>query len=209
MIKFWNAFVKITAWLPQLIVFRPRIYYENKAEQSRRIKGAAIIVCNHHSVFDLAAVLFAFFFRTVRFQIAELQFEKKFLGKLLRGMGGIRVDRFGSNMSFMAESEAVLRKSGIVGIFPEGRLPQPGEEKPLPFRPGAAYLSIMSGVKVIPVYTQGSYFTAKRNRVVIGTPMDPAQYMNGALSEKEAIEQFSQDMRSKITELEKLTHGRK
>lgn len=206
MIKFWNAFVKITAWLPQLICFRTRIYYENKAIQDRHIKGPAIIVCNHHSVFDLAAVLFAFPSRTVRFQIAELQFEKKVLGKFLRALGGIRVDRFGSNLSFMAESEAVLRKGGVIGIFPEGRLPLPNEETPLPFRPGAAYLSIMSGIKVIPVYTIGKYFSLKRNRVVIGTPMDPAEFTNGTTTEKDAIETFAEAMREKIMELEKTIH---
>ena len=206
MIKFWNGFVKLTAWFPQLVVFRPRITYENKSIQGRRISGPAIIVCNHRSVFDLAAILFTFFSRTVRFQIAELQFEKKLLGKLLRGMGGIRVDRFGTNMSFMAESEAVLRKGGVIGIFPEGRLPRSGEITPLPFRPGAAYLSIISGVKIIPVYTVGSYFSMKRNRVVIGTPIDPALYLDGNRSEKDAISLLTEDMRNKIINLEKTLH---
>jgi len=206
-IKFWNGFLKLTAWLPQLICFRTRIYYENKTIQSRRISGPAIIVCNHRSVFDLAGILFTFFSRTVRFQIAELQFEKKVLGKLLTAIGGIRVDRFSSNMSFMADSEAVLRKGGVIGIFPEGRLPRPGEETPLPFRPGAAYLSIMSGIKVIPVYTTGSYFSRKRNRLVIGTPMDPAEYLKNGMTEKESISLFAEAMRTKITELEKLIHG--
>ena len=73
--------------------------------------------------------------------------------------------------------------------------------------PYATEIMAEMGAKVIQVYTIGSYFSAKRNRFVIGTPMDPAQYMNGAQTEKEAIEQFSEAMRSKILELEKLTHG--
>ena len=199
--------MKLTAWLPQLICFRTRIYYENKTIQSRRIDGPAIIVCNHRSVFDLAGILFTFFSRTVQFQIAELQFEKKFLGKFLKAIGGIRGDRFGSNMSFMAESEAVLRKGGVIGIFPEGRLPRPGEETPLPFRPGAAYLAIMSGAKIIPVYTTGSYFSKKRNRLVIGTPMNPADFTSSAQTEKESIALLAEAMRTKITELERSIHG--
>lgn len=207
MIRFWNAFVKITGWPAQLVCFRTKVTYEDKAKQGRRIRGSAIIVSNHTSVFDYAVMLFVFFGRTLRYQMAELLFDKKFLGPLLKSLGGIYVDRNGSNLGFMQQSIDILRKGGIVGVFPEGRLPKAGETPPIEFRPGAAFLALTTGVKVIPVYTNGSYFCKKRARVVIGAPLDPRALADPALSEKENIDRFTQEMRRKIIQLGETLHA--
>lgn len=75
-IRFWNAFVKITGWLVQALCFRTEVLYEDPSAQGRRVKGAAIIISNHTSVYDLPLYMFVFFSRTLRFQIAELQLRK-------------------------------------------------------------------------------------------------------------------------------------
>ena len=123
MIRFFNNFVKATGWPTQLICFRTKVYYENKAVQSRRIRGSAILVSNHTAVYDYAVMLFVFFTRTLRYQMAEVLFGKKVLGPFLKNMGGILVDRDSTNYSFMSESAKILEQGGVVGIFPEGRLP--------------------------------------------------------------------------------------
>ena len=69
LINIFNWFLKITAWLPQRIVFNTKVYYQDKSVQGRHIKGAAIIASNHTSVFDYAALLFVFFTRTLRVQM--------------------------------------------------------------------------------------------------------------------------------------------
>ena len=207
MIRFWNAFVKITGWPAYYACFFPKYTYEDKAVQGRRIKGPAIIVSNHTTVFDYALFLFVFWTRTLRYQMAELLFEKKFLGRLLRSLGGIYIDRASSNLAFMGESARILQKGGVVGIFPEGRLPKDDETAPIEFRPGAAYLSISTGVKVIPVYTDGNYFKFKRTRVAIGVPMDPDEYCDPSRGQKENIEAFAIAMREKVIELRSMIDG--
>ena len=59
MIRFFNGFVKVTGWLVQKIIFRTKIYYEDKSVQSRRIKGKAIISSNHTAcrIFSTAATI--------------------------------------------------------------------------------------------------------------------------------------------------------
>lgn len=204
LISFFNWFVKITAWPAQKIVFRTRHIYEDRSLQSRSIKGPAIIISNHTSVFDYAALLFVFFGRTLRCQMAEVLFKKRLLGPFLRLLGGIRVDRDSRDFGFMAKSEEILRRGGVVGIFPEGRLPREGEERPLPFRPGAAYLALVSGVKIIPVYTNGRYFTRDRAKVVIGKPFYATDLTDENLSEKENIDLAAAGMRKRVMELGKL-----
>lgn len=208
LIKLFNAFVKLTGWLPQLICFRTKIYYEDKAKQSRRVKGGAIIVSNHTSVFDYAVYLFVFFGRTLRTVMAEVLFNKKALGPFLRLMGGIRVDRDSNEYGFMSKCEKILQNKGLLCIFPEGRLPKKGEDRPLPFKPGAAYLALAANVPVIPVYTNGSYFNKKRARVIIGTPVYPSDHTNENKTDKENTEALNTTIHDKILYLEKLLEER-
>ncbi|MGN0374094.1 MAG: lysophospholipid acyltransferase family protein [Butyrivibrio sp.] len=199
--KFFTAFTKITAYPMQFFCFRTKVYYEDRKVQGRRIKGPAIIISNHTAVYDYAVFLFVFFGRTLRYQMAEVLFEKKFLGPFLKAMGGIRVDRNTYNFSFIEKSEEILREGGVVGIFPESRLPRKDEERPLPFKPSAAFIAINSGVPVIPVYTNGSYFNSQRARVIIGKPINPSSYIDSSLPERENIHKFTDVLRDKILEL--------
>ncbi len=208
MIRFLNAFAKITGWPVQFICFRTKTYLEDEKECSRRIKGPAIIISNHTSVFDYAVYLFVFFSRTLRFQMAEVLFRKPLLGPFLRGMGGIYVNRDGYDFSFVERSEEILRRGGVVGIFPESRLPLPGEERPLRFKTSAAYTALRAGVPVIPVVTNGSYFKAARARVLIGKPIDAASLSDATLPEKEDLENVSEKLRSRIIELERMLDER-
>ena len=202
-IKIWNAFVKITAYPVQKAVFRTKVYYEDKRVQRRHIKGKAIVISNHTSVWDYAIYLFVFFTRTFRCQMAEVLFEKQPLGLFLKMMGGIFVNRNAFDFGFVAKSQEILDKGGVVGIFPESRLPLKNEKRPLEFKPSAAYLALLSGAPVIPVYTNGKYFSRQRARVIIGTPIDAQALTDGSLSEKENLAAVSRALREKIIDLER------
>ncbi len=203
MIALFNLFVKLTGWPVQYLCFRTKVYYADRKKSGRMIKGPAIIVSNHTSVFDYAVYLFVFWSRTLRFQMAEVLFRKKLLGLFLRMMGGIFVDRSSFYFGFISKSENILKKGGIVGIFPESRLPLPDEERPLEFKPSAAFLALSSGVPVIPVYTNGSYFKRKRARVIIGTPVNVCDLSDPSLGEKENLRRVSEKLREIIIGLEK------
>ncbi len=202
-IKLWNAFVKITAYPVQKAVFRTKVYYEDKRVQRRHIKGKAIVISNHTSVWDYAIYLFVFFTRTFRCQMAEVLFEKQPLGLFLKMMGGIFVNRNAFDFGFVSKSQEILDKGGVVGIFPESRLPLKNEKRPLEFKPSAAYLALLSGAPVIPVFTNGKYFTWQRARVIIGTPIDAQALTDSKLSEKENLAAVTKALRDKIIDLER------
>lgn len=201
-----QGFVRATGWLPQKLIFRTKVFYENRTVQSRKIKGPAIIVSNHTAIYDFAAMLFVFPGRTLRYQMAEVLFRKKGLGLFLKAMGGIYIDRDSSDLGFMGKSMEILQRGGVVGIFPEGRLPRKGETPPLPFRPGAAFLALSSDVPVIPVWTDGKYFCRGRSHVVIGMPMNPAGFRQEDRTDRENIDAFAAAMREKVMELKELAH---
>lgn len=204
---FFNMLVKITGWIPQKLVFRTKIFYEDKAAQSRKLKGPAILISNHTSVYDYAVFLFVFPRRTLRYQMAEVLFKKRGLGWFLRSMGGIKVERDSFDFGFLEESKGILEKGGVVGVFPESRLPREGEERPLPFKPSAAYLALVSGVPVIPLYTNGAYFCKKRAKVVIGKPMFARELYDPQKDEKSNLVFISEQFRHKVMELGTLIDG--
>lgn len=201
MIRFFQTFTKVTAWIAQFFCFRTKIYYEDRKAQSRRIKGNAIIISNHTSVYDYAVMLFTFPCRTLRYLMAEVLFETKPLARFLRAMGGVEVNRDGMDFSFLLKAEEILEKGGVIGSFPESRLPNDGEERPLPFAPSTAYIALRSGAPMIPVYTNGSYFNRRRARVIIGRPIYAAEYLDDNLTEKENMEKLNAVMRERILEL--------
>ena len=203
MITFFNYFVKITGWLPAMIILRTRILYEDKTKQSRKIKGAAILVSNHTSVYDFALYLFVFFFRTLRYQMAEVLYKKKLLALFLRCMGGIFVNRNNNDLSFIDKSKRLLAKGKVVGVFPESRLPKEGETRPLPFKSSVVKLALESGAPIIPLYTYGNYFTKSRAKVVIGTKFDARSYYDVSKTEKENIEFITTLLRDRIIKLGK------
>lgn len=209
MIALFNWFVKITGWLPQKLCFRTKIYYEDKKAQSRRIKGPAIIISNHTSVYDYAVMMFVFFSRTLRYQMAEVLFKKKGLGGFLRALGGIEVNRDTHETACIDKSERILKKGGVVGIFPEGRLAKEGETPPIDFKTGAAALALTAGVKIIPAYTDGNYFGKQRARVIIGKPIDVRELYDDGKTYRQNLGDLTVALRQKIIDLGELLGEKK
>ena len=203
----WRAifhwFVKLTGILPFWIACRPKVYYEDKKAQSRRIKGKAIIAPLHTSVWDVATMMMVFFWRNPRCVVAELMFEKNpFLSFFLKSLGSVKVDRNANDFRFLDSCKKILDKNGVVEIYPESRLPRKGEASPLPFKPSTVYLALQSGAPIIPVATNGKLFSKKRTRVMIGKPIDAAALYDKALSEKENVNNITKYLRDKIIELQ-------
>ena len=198
--------VKITGAPVAALCFRTRVHYARGAAHTRRIRGGAVLVCNHTSVYDYAVLLFVFFTRTLRVLMAEVLFRKRLLGWFLRRMGGIRLDRTCHDFAFLSEAEAALQHGEVEGVFPEGRLPKEGEQTPLPFQPGAVQLALQNGVPILPVYTNGRYFGRHRARVIIGAPMDVCALADPALPPAENVRKLTELVREEILRLERELH---
>lgn len=198
----FNWIVKITAYPAYLLVFRTKVYYQNKNIQSRKIKGKAIIVSNHTSVWDVALMLFLFPMRLLRCVVAEVIYTKFGMKLFLALFGAIKVERNTQDYAFVSKSVDVLRKGGVIEIYPEGRLPdREGDVSPLPFKPSAVYIALASNAPIIPVFTNGKYFTKKRARTIIGEPIWVTDLYDCTISEKENIEKINNILRETIIEL--------
>ena len=64
-IRLFNIFAKITGWPLQWLCFRTKVLYEDPSVQKRHIRGSAIVISNHTSIYDYAVFLFVFWTRTM------------------------------------------------------------------------------------------------------------------------------------------------
>lgn len=87
------------------------------------------------------------------------------LGRFLRHIGQLEVDRSTADRAAVTDALAVLRDGGVLGIFPEGTR---GEGDFASLRAGLAYFAVRSGAPIVPVAVLGS--TERRSRVVQGLP---------------------------------------
>ena len=201
---FFNWFVKLTGWIPQLLLFRIKVHYEDKAVQNKRIRGKAIVVANHNHIMDFAIMMFVFWRRTLRCATAEIMYRKNFILTLfIKLLGCVRVDRNEYDFSFLTKLEKILDNGGVVEIYPEARLPKAHESRPLEFKPSYVYLALESGAPIIPVYTTSKFFSKQRKHVIIGKAIHVKELYDDTLSEKENINNINMYVRSKIIELEK------
>ena len=193
-------FVKLTGVPLALLFFKPKIYYVDKKVQSRRLPKSCILMSNHKSLMDFVLYLCLFFGKTIRFLMAEVLFNKgKLFASFLFGIGGIYVNRDNYDFSFMYETIKVLDKGGIVGIFPQGRLPV--GDKEWPFKPSVTYIALNSDAPIVPVYTDGNYGLFKRAKVVIGTPIDIHEYCTQKNPNEAEIKRLTEMLQSKVEEL--------
>lgn len=194
-------FTKLMGVLPGLLLlFKPRVLCVDKRIQGKRLPKGSILMSNHKSLMDFALYLCLFWRHTIRFLMAEVLFKKgKAFAWMLFSLGGIFVDRDAFDFSFMNESIQTLDRGGIVGIFPEGRLPVNG--KSWPFKPSIVYIALHSGAPIIPVYTDGNYGLTKRATVVIGTPIRLEEQFKGQNPTEQELARLTSYLEEKMGEL--------
>ncbi len=201
MIKPVCWFVKITGWLGYRLMMRPKYHYMDKSRQSRFFKGKAIVMPIHYSHWDVAAMLHAFPTRNLQCIAAEVMYSAGFMEHFLPALGFVRVDRQNADFGFITEAGKILSRGGVVEIYPEARLPGPGEQSPLEFKPSVAYIALENDAPVIPVVHNGAYFRKERMQVLIGVPISVSELYDDSLSEKKNIENITEILRETIVEM--------
>ncbi|MCH5156583.1 MAG: 1-acyl-sn-glycerol-3-phosphate acyltransferase [Clostridiales bacterium] len=207
--RFILWFIKLTGWPMEYVYYRKKVYYEDPACQKRRIKGGALIVSNHTSVYDYPLIMYTFMGRCIRPLVAEVIYQKgKFMSRLMKNMGAIRVDRDAYDFSFMSTMVKCLENKQVGLVFPEARIGKEEEKTDgmLDFKPSFAYMALEAGVPIIPVYTNGVYGKAKKSkrdraRIIIGKKIYLDELYDRTKSEKENIDYLCNYVRTYIKHL--------
>jgi putative phosphoserine phosphatase / 1-acylglycerol-3-phosphate O-acyltransferase len=123
-------------------------------------RGPVILVFNHRSYFDPAAVnlLVARSGRTARFLGKKEVFDVPLVGRVAKAFGGIRVERASGSDEPLEAAAAALRAGEMVVLAPQGTIPRgPAFFDPeLKGRWGAARLAARTQAPVVPVGLWGT-----------------------------------------------------
>lgn len=186
-----TAFKRFRLKLTKTIVyygFYKLVYRIKKVnEQNIPEEGSYIICANHVNMLDALAVVCGCK-RKVRFICKESMFKNKALGWALKLSDTIPINRDKNDIESMKRSIKALKNGDILGVFPEGT--RKGMEKNLKAKSGAAFFSLKTGTKVIPLGIQGSFKPFTKVKLVFGEPLDFSEYY-GKEKDKEALEKVT------------------
>ncbi len=197
----WLAIIQ-GFWLYWLF-FKRKTYYEdgNPRRKSRRFKGPKLIISNHYCVLDFMLNMFLVLPRKLWVVASEHAYRNKLQGFGMRFFGGIPCDRRIRSMRFMERSVEVLKRGGLVQIFPEGKNTDDGLIGPF----YASYIVIAhrAGVPIIPIMTDGNYGFFKRTHVLVGNEIDLKDYITaeGPIIPRDQLESANEAIRSKVLAL--------
>jgi putative phosphoserine phosphatase/1-acylglycerol-3-phosphate O-acyltransferase len=123
-------------------------------------EGPVLLVANHRSYFDplVVAMAAARAGRTIRFLGKKEVFDAPVLGRLIRSIGTIEVDRGSGSEEPLRAAARALEAGEVVAVMPEGTIPRgPAFFDPvLKGRLGAARLAAMTGARVVPIGLWGT-----------------------------------------------------
>jgi 1-acyl-sn-glycerol-3-phosphate acyltransferase len=118
--------------------------------------GPLVVVCNHIHLTD-PLLLMSAFPRWITYMAKEELFRYPLVGPILRSGGVLPVSRGGSfeqKRDLMRQSEDVLRRGGVIALFPEGKRDRTGVL--LKGKPGAAVLAAHTGAQIVPAAITGT-----------------------------------------------------
>ena len=195
LVRLFLGFVKLSGIVPAWLFLKPRVRVAPGGK--RQLPKNCILVSNHKSLIDFVLYLLVFPFRTIRFLIAEVMFNKsKLMATFLGLIGGIRVDRDAKTFEFISHALQVLDDGGAVGVFPQARLPIKGCH--FPFTPSTAFIALQTGAPIIPVYTDGNYGLTKRAGVVIGAPIHLQEFCREGLDEQAQLDHLTKLLEERV-----------
>lgn len=177
--------------------FLARVVWDTRVVGMERLPrhGPVVLTANHISVID-GPILHGVVRRGSHLLVKQEMFHGV-VGLILRGAGQIPVDRSAGRSALQA-ALGVLRRGGVVGIFPEGNR---GRGDVSEARAGAAWLAVTAGATVVPVAILGTRRTGEgvghvpgpRRRLVVelGEPLDVSAHgASGRVAVARAAEQI-------------------
>jgi 1-acyl-sn-glycerol-3-phosphate acyltransferase len=147
------------------LFLRPIVY----GQQNLRIKGKAIIICNHRSMMD-PIILALVTPRIIHFMAKKEIFRTKVGALFFRLVHVFPVNRKNTDLVSLKSALTVLDKGKVFGIFPEGK--REVSDSLDEFERGTAFFAIRSGAPVIPVYIHPDAARRFRPVLIVGKPID-------------------------------------
>lgn len=193
---------KLKKWFKKMflfekLVYRPLFPYK-KFKTTDYGDRNYIVVGNHLSLFDVVFAARALD-KPIHFLAKSELFEKGLMKKFVLKCECIPVSRDGSDLKAVMQSMKYLKNGESIAIFPEGRRNYT-DEKLLPFKSGAAALSIKTKTPIIPFVQVKKIRFLRKSYVLYGESIEFAEYYDRKLTEQD-LQICDETLRTKMLEL--------
>lgn len=179
-------------------IYLPLFPYKKHMPETEYEDRPYIIVGNHLSLFDVVFAASATN-KPVHFMAKKELFEKGLMKKFVTKCQCIPVNRDGNDVKAIMLAMKYLKNGESVVIFPEGTRNKT-EEVFLPFRSGAAALSIKTKTPIIPVVQIKKIRFLRKSHAIYGDPIEFTEYYDKKITDDD-IKKCDEELRSKMLEL--------
>ncbi len=191
---------KILRYIGILVIyflFFPKII----GKKNTNIKGKAIIIANHISLWD--PIFISVVFKRQIFWMGKIELFKSVPARIFfHIVKAFPVRRGEGDLPAIRHAFKLLRDGKLFGIFPEGKRVKTGELGR--FEPGTAMIALKNDAPIIPLYIKGKYKFFRRMKLIIGEPIRLADYV-GSKTDPVTVEAASRFLEQKLNDLKNAT----
>lgn len=194
---------KVSKWFRTLrraepFLYRPFFPYKKYGHTEQFRDRAYIFVGNHLSVLDVVFAAIASN-RAMHYMAKKSLFEKGLMKKFVNKCECIPVNRDGTDVRAVMLAMKYLKAGESVCIFPEGTRNKT-DEIFLPFKGGAAAISIKTKTPIVPFVQVKKIRFLRRSHVLYGEPIEFTEYYDRRLTEED-IQKCDDILRDKLYEM--------
>jgi 1-acyl-sn-glycerol-3-phosphate acyltransferase len=151
-----QAFVPAFYWTCTYLLralLRVVVRWEVTGREKVPAEGPFIVVSNHLNNADPPIIGAGIARRRIRW-MAKVELFKNPFGLIIRAWGAFPVRRFDADLAAMLNAERILKRGGVIGMFPEGTRSRTGYMGPP--HPGTAVIALRTGATLLPCAITGT-----------------------------------------------------
>jgi 1-acyl-sn-glycerol-3-phosphate acyltransferase len=177
------------------LLFFPKVV----GKKNTHIKGKAIIISNHLSMWD--PLIISVLFKRQIFYMGKVELFKNIFARLFfKAMKAFPVRRGEGDLAAIRHAFRLLKDEKLFGIFPEGKRIKSGELSK--FEPGTSMIALKTGAPVVPVYIKGKYKLFRRMKLIIGEPILLSDYV-GSKTDPATVGAATRFLEDKLKDMKK------
>ena len=158
----------------------------------------AVFVCNHFSALDCGFVARAYN-KDIFFLAKKELFDNKLIGSIIKGFGGIPIDRGNPDIKSLFIATKVLKDNHKLAIFPEGTRNRTKTNQLQELKGGTVVFAIKAKCAIVPMMLDKKAKFLRRTNLIIGQPFYLDEFYGKKLT-PELIDEITQIMRDKMLE---------
>lgn len=194
-----NLYKSLIPWLAPIIRFFQRIKPIG-LENVDTSKG--YVICSNHIAAKDVIMIGAVYPEPIRFIAKKELFSVPILGKLIKKLGAIKLDRGGNDVSAIKHSVNLAKSGYNIAIFPQGHRYPGVDPSTTPTKNGAGLIAYKSEADILPVFIRtknNKYGLFRKIEIVFGKPIKNSEFnfsVGGALEYEAATNKIFSEILS-------------